>query len=344
LKAFVTGATGFIGANITRELLRQGFEVRVLVRENSNRRNLDGLDVECVVGDVRDGSSLGGKLKGCAALFHAAAAYAFWTPDPKKIYEINVKGTENILNAAKRVGTKRVVYTSTEATIGIKNGSLGTEEGEANLEELPGHYKKSKYLAEKLALRLCAEGLPLVVVNPTAPVGPWDVKPTPTGRFILDFLNRQMPAWIKAGLNIVSVRDVAKGHILAMERGGIGQRYVLGNSSGNFTFREILGLLEKITGLRAPRFGIPYSLAFAAGLVDELVSGKILRKRPRIALSAVKASRKYRHFDCSKAIRELGIPQSSVEEAFTEAANWFHENGYVASSRTGARSKGGVEA
>jgi dihydroflavonol-4-reductase len=327
MKALVTGATGFIGGNLARELLNQGFELRALVKEGGIRRNIDSLDIDIVSGDLRDKASLDKALNGCDVLFHVAAAYTFWAPDPGVIYETNVKGTENILNAARDRGIEKVICTSTESTIGITNGSLGTEQTEADLHKIPGHYKKSKYLAERLALKMCQEGLPLIVVNPTMPVGPGDIKPTPSGQFIVDFLNRRMPAFVNTGLNVIDVEDVAKGHVLAMEKGRIGERYILGNT--NLTFREILGILERITDIKAPRLGIPIWLALGAAYADEFVTGKILSRHPRIPVSAVMAARRFRCFDCSKATRELGLPQTPVEESFEKAVRWFRENGYV---------------
>ena len=327
MKALVTGATGFIGGNLVRQLLKQGYQVRVLVRKGSNQRNIEGLDVDVVVGDLRDRDSPEKAVEGCDVLFHVAAAYTFWSPNPKVIYETNVTGTENILLAARSKGIKKVVYTSTESTIGITDGCLGTEEMETNHDCLPGHYKKSKYLAEKLALKMYQEGLPLVVVNPTMPIGPGDIKPTPTGQVIVDFLNGKMPACVNTGLNVVDVEDVARGHILALEKGQIGGRYILGNK--NLTLREIFTILEQITGIKAPRFDIPIWLALGAAHIDEFVSGRVFRHPPRIPLAAVRAACKFRHFDCSKAVSELGFPQTPVEEAFDKAVRWFRQNGYV---------------
>lgn len=327
MKALVTGATGFIGGNLTRELLKQGYRVRTLVRKESQQKNIQGLDIEVVYGDLRDRLSLDKALDGCDVLFHVAAAYTFWTPLPQAIYETNVTGTENILAAAQASGVKKVVYTSTESTIGIANGCLGTEEMEASPDHLPGHYKKSKCLAERLALKVCREGLPLVVVNPTMPIGAWDIKPTPSGQVTVDYLNRKMPAYVNTGLNVVDVVDVAKGHILALEKGRTGERYILGNK--NLTLREIFAILERITGIKAPQLNIPLWLAQGAAYIDEFISGKIWNKPPRIPVSAVRAASKFRHFDCSKAVRELGFPQTPVEESFEKAVRWFRENGYV---------------
>lgn len=326
MRTLVTGATGFIGGNLVRELLQQGHQVKALVRQGSDRNNINHLDVDVVVGDLMDKVSLKDALAGCDVLFHVAAAYTFWTPDPTVIYQTNVKGTENILAAARSAGVGKIVYTSTESTIGIDE-HLGSEEMETTIEHLSGHYKKSKLLAERHALDMCKKGLPLTIVNPTMPVGPWDVKPTPSGQIIVDFLNGRMPAYVNTGLNVVAVEDVAKGHILAMEKGDIGERYILGNR--NLTFRELLGLLEEITGIRAPGVRIPIWLALGAAYVDEFISGKIMKVHPRIPVSAVRTADKFRYFDCSKAIRQLDFPQTPIEESLTSAVSWFRHNGYV---------------
>jgi len=242
-----------------------------------------------------------------------------------------VGGTENILAAAGNAGLQKIVYTSTESTIGICTGidghALGTEETQSSLDSLAGHYKKSKLLAERLVQEMSLQGLPVTIVNPTMPMGPWDIKPTPTGQVVVDFLNRRMPAYVNTGLNVVDVGDVANGHILALEKGRVGERYILGNR--NLTLRDILGILEQITGLRAPNVRIPLWLALGAGVVDEFVEGKLLRRHPRIPIAAVRTARKVRHFDCSKAIRELGLPQTPIEEALSRAVSWFRQNEYI---------------
>lgn len=328
MKALVTGATGFIGSNLVRELLSQGYQVRALVRPESNRKNLDQLAVEPAFGDLRDRGSLERALEGCDVLFHLAAAYSFWTPDPRQVYDVNVSGTDLLLSAALAKGIQKVVYTSTESTIGIPSkGVLGTEERVSHPSHLSGHYKRSKLQAEQVALRACSGGLPLVVVNPTTPVGPGDVKPTPTGQIIVDFLNRRMPAYVNTGLNLVDVRDVARGHLLALEKGRIGERYLLGNR--NLTLKEILEALAKITGLPAPRVRLPLWLALGAAQVDEFVARKVTGKPPRIPVAAVKTAGHFRHFDCSKAVKELGLPQTPVEGALENAVRWFRANGYA---------------
>jgi dihydroflavonol-4-reductase len=302
--------------------------VRALVRKESDRRNIDGLDIEIAAGDLTDSASLPAALEDCEGLFHVAAAYTFWARDPRRIYETNVTGTENILAAASRAGIKKVVYTSSEST--LKNPGDGTPGNGLELnnpDELPGDYKRSKCLAEKRAMEICREGLPIVVVNPTTPIGAYDAKPTPTGRIIVDFLNGRMPAYVNTGLNVVDVEDVAAGHILAMEKGRVGERYVLGNR--NLTLHDIFLILERLTGVRAPRLSIPLWSALAAAYVDEFVQGGLLRRPPRIPLAAVKAACKFRYFDCTPVINELGLPQSPIEEAFEKAIRWFRQNGYI---------------
>lgn len=327
MRALVTGATGFIGANLVRELIRQGFDVRALVRKDSPRRNIEGLNIDTAYGDLRDSNSLGAALEGCDFLFHVAASYTFWTPRPELVYETNVTGTRNLLEAARAIGIKRIVYTSTESTIGTgKNGCPGNEALDNSLSRLAGHYKKSKYLAEKAALEMSREGLPVVIVNPTTPIGAYDIKPTPTGKIIVDFLNRRMPAYVDTGLNLVDVEDVAKGHILALEKGRPGERYILGNR--NLTLKEVMGILEQATGISAPRLRMPLWVALGAAYCDEFLSGRVLKKPPRIPVAAVKTARKYRHFDCTKAVKELGLPQTPVEEAVEKAVRWFRQNGY----------------
>jgi len=327
MKALVTGATGFVGGNLVRELLKQGFQVKALVRKSSNRANIDGLPVEIALGDLMDRASLDRAVAGCDALFHVAACYSFWTPHPSVVYDTNVQGTENILTAAGDTGIPKIVYTSTESTIGIEGHSLGTEEHTATLTSLSGHYKKSKLLAEQLVLKMATQGLPVTIVNPTMPIGSWDINPTPSGRVVVDFLNGRMPAYVNTGLNVVDVEDVAKGHILALERGRMGERYILGNR--NLTLRDILGVLEAITGIRASNVRIPIWLALGAAYVDEMVRGNIFHRPPRIPISAVKTARKIRHFDCSKAVQELGLAQTPTEESLRKAVSWFREHGYI---------------
>jgi dihydroflavonol-4-reductase len=328
MKVLVTGATGFIGGNVARQLVREGYSVRALVRKNSSLKALEGLDLDIALGDLLDRSSLEKALEGCQALFHVAAVYTFWSRDPQIIYRTNVQGTENILAAARTQRVRKIIYTSSESVVGIDEGCLvGDETMQNSLRRIPSDYKKSKFMAEQLVFAQCRQGLPAVVVNPTTPIGVYDVKPTPTGGIVVSYLEGRMFACVNTGLNIIDVEDVARGHILALEKGRLGERYLLGNR--NVTLREIFALLEKITGIKAPRFNIPIGLALCAGYIDDVVEAKILRRRPGIPLAAVKAARHFRHFDCSKAVMELGLPQTPIETAFTKAVRWFRENGYI---------------
>ena len=327
MKVLVTGATGFVGSNLVRQLQSRGFEVRALVRPNSNRLGIDGIGIEPVVGDVLDRDSVARAVNDCEAVFHCAAAYAFWSRDPSVIHRTNVEGTANVLEAAKRAGVSRIVYTSTVSTIGLSNGQKATEETPLDAHHLVGHYKKSKYQAELLAMRMAAEGLPVVVVNPTTPVGAWDVKPTPTGRMVLDFLLGRIPVYLDTGMNLVDVEDVALGHILAMERGQPGQRYLLGNQ--NMTLKEVFVMLQELTGLPAPRWRAPHWLVIGAGYLDQLVESRMMRREPRIPLEGVKVSKDPMYVDCQKAVAELGLPQSSVESALEKSVKWFVEYGYT---------------
>ena len=327
MKVFVTGATGFIGASLVRELLKEGYRVRALARPNSDRRNLKGLDLEICEGDLRDRKSLEEGMKGCDILFHAAADYRLWTRKPAVMYEINVDGTRNILEAALSQGVSRVVYTSSVGTLGNPgNGIAGDETTPVTLADMAGHYKKSKFLAEREAESFLKRGLPLVIVNPSTPVGMLDIKPTPTGRIIVDFLNRKMPAYLDTGLNIIDVEDCARGHVLAAVKGRIGEKYILGNE--NLTLQRIFAMLEEITGLPAPRVKLPYTPTLIAAYINEGIS-RCTGKEPLIPLAGVQMARKFMFFDATKAVRELGLPQRSAGEALRKAVTWFRENGYV---------------
>ena len=327
MKVFVTGATGFIGASLARELLRDGYEVRALARPESDRRNLRGLDLEICEGDLRDRDSLEKGLKGCEILFHAAADYRLWTRNPDVMYEINVGGTRNILEAALNHGLSRIVYTSSVGALGNPgNGQPGDEVIPVTLADMVGHYKKSKFLAEREAESFLKRGLPLVIVNPSTPVGELDIKPTPTGRIIVDFLNRRMPAYLDTGLNIIDVEDCARGHILAARLGRIGEKYILGNE--NLTLHRIFDMLEEITGLAAPRVRLPYTPILLAAYVNEAIS-RCTGKEPLIPLAGVQMAKKFMYFDPTKAVRELGLPQRPVVESLAKAVAWFRDNGYV---------------
>ena len=333
MRVLVTGATGFIGGNLARLLWRQGHRVRALVRSGSNPLTIEGTAIEPVTGDILDRDSVVSAAQGCEAVFHCAAAYTFWSRDPRMTYRTNVEGTSNVLSAAFQAGVSRLVYTSTVSTVGFSNGRLATEDTPLDPKHLTGHYKKSKHQAEALALRMASDGLPVVVVNPTAPVGPWDVKPTPTGRIVLEFLRGRIPAYLDTGLNLVDVEDVALGHVSALERGQPGQRYLLGNR--NVTLREVFGMLQQATGLAAPRWRAPYWLAVGAGYVDRFVEGGVLRREPRIPLEGVKVSRTPMYVSCDKAVAELDLPQTPVETALEKAVAWFNEHGYVDGSKPG---------
>jgi len=327
MKAFVTGATGFIGASIVRELLRDGVEVRVLVRPGSDRSNLAGLDIELWEGDLSDRSALARGLSGCQLLFHAAADYRLWTRNPAAMYEANVGGTRNILGAALEAGVERVVYTSSVGTLGNPgDGTPGSESTPVGFGEMVGDYKKSKFLAEGAAQEFLAQGLPLVIVNPSTPVGPGDVKPTPTGKIIVDFLNRKMPAYLDTGLNLLDVEDCARGHILAAQKGRVGEKYILGNE--NVTLAGIFALLSEITGLSAPRVRLPYYPILCAAYLNQALSA-LTGKEPLIPLAGVQMAAKFMYFDSSKSVRELGLPQTPAREALERAVEWFRKNGYA---------------
>ena len=328
MTTLVTGATGFVGSHVARQLVNAGHPVRVLVRRNSNARLLEGLSVERAEGDLRDALSLDRAMKGIRRVFHVAADYRLWTRNPDEIYQTNVEGTRLLLEAAGRAGVDRVIYTSTVATIAVPtgDGSLPNEATQASLGQMIGHYKRSKFLAELEAIKAASSGVPVVIVNPTAPVGPGDWKPTPTGRIIVDFLNGKMPAYVDTGLNVVAVEDVAAGHLLAAENGRIGERYILG--ACNMTLKEILDALAKITGRPAPRVKMPHAVALAAGYADQWFS-RLTGREPQIPVEGVKMSRHRMFVASDKAVRELGYKPTSVEAALERAVRWYEENGYV---------------
>ena len=332
MRALVTGATGFIGGNLARELCRQGYQVRALVRPGANTLTIDDTGVEPVAGDILDADSVRRAMEGCRAVFHCAAAYTFWAKDPAAIYRANVDGTATVLEQARRAGVQKVVYTSTVGTIQLPRQGPGSEDdgatgADTGHRHLVGHYKKSKYRAERVALEMAAAGLPVVVVNPTVPVGPWDVKPTPTGRIVLDFIRGRIPAYVNTGMNLVDVADVVAGHILALEKGDPGQRYLLG--CRNLTLKEVLELLGDIAGRPAPRWQAPLGLALAAGHIDNLIEGKLLQREPRIPLEGLKVAQTPMYVTCQKAVDRLGLPQSPVEPALERAVQWFTDYGYV---------------
>jgi len=327
MKALVTGATGFVGGAVARALVRRGIDVRVMARSGSDLQNLQGLPHELVTGDLRDQASLRSALTGCSQLYHVAAHYALWAKDPSIFYDVNVIGTKNLLEAARDVGTERIVYCSTIGAIGLPpSGGLGTEETPVSLEQMAGHYKRSKYLAEQEVLKLARAGLPVVIVNPSAPVGAADVKPTPTGQIVVDFMKGRMPAYIETGLNIVDVDDVAAGHLLAMEKGRTGERYILGGK--NLMLREVLEILSRLSGVKAPTIKLP-RLAILPLAYLYLWVANMTGQPPRIPLEGVKMAKYKMHYDCSKAIREPGIPQTPPEVALEKAVKWFRDHGYA---------------
>jgi dihydroflavonol-4-reductase len=328
LKAFVTGATGFLGSHVARVLADQGAELRLLVRPTSNLRNLEGLKAETATGDLRDSASLEKAMSGCDTVFHVAADYRLWVRNPAEMYRSNVEGTRAILEAARKNGVRRVVYTSSVATVGFTgNGRPADEDSPVSLADMIGHYKRSKFMAEQVALEAGRGGLNVVTVNPTTPVGEQDVKPTPTGRIVVDFLKRKFPAYVETGLNLVDVRECARGHVAALEKGKTGERYILGGE--DLTLKQILDELGEITGLPSPTVKLPYVFAFVAGLVDEAINGRILRREPRATVDTVRMGRKKMFASSGKAERELGWKIVPVEGALQRAVEWFRTNGYV---------------
>jgi dihydroflavonol-4-reductase len=313
----VTGASGFLGWHVARALLERGYTVRALVRQSSRT---PGLAVECVTGDLRDAASVERATAGCGLVFHVAADYRLWAADPRELYRSNVDGTRNVMEAARKAGVERVVYTSTVGCIGIPHDGLGDEERPVSLEDMAGDYKRSKFLAERVALEYARAGLPVVIVNPTAPVGDHDVKPTPTGKIVLDYLNGDMPAFIDTGLNVVDVRDTADGHLLACERGRAGERYILG--SENLTLAEILRKLAAITGGKAPTVRLPYLVAYCAGACSTAWAG-LTGTPPRVPLDAVRMARKKMWVTHEKARRELGFQPGPADAALRRAVEWF---------------------
>jgi dihydroflavonol-4-reductase len=333
MRCFVTGASGFIGANLVHELNARGHEVKALLRPGSDLRGLAGAAFERVEGDLSDGAKLRAAMRGCDWCFHLAASYHLWLPDYRPMYAANVEGTRQIIEAAAAAGCLRIVYTSTVGCIGLPaaaNGQVTPSDEATPVSEaqMQNHYKRSKWQAEQVAIRLAREGLPVIIVNPSAPVGPRDGKPTPTGQIILDFLNRRMPAYLDTGLNWVHVRDVAIGHILAAEKGTIGERYILANAQGNWTLKEALTVLEEVTGVPAPQFRLPYWVALVGAYGNEALSF-VTRQPPRVPLAGVRMGGYKMYFSPAKAIRDLGLPQTPARQALADAAEWFRRNGYV---------------
>ncbi len=326
--AFVTGATGFVGSHVARVLVERGAELRLLVRPGSDRRNIQELKADLVIGDLCDGASLKKAMAGCDVVFHVAADYRLWVRDPDQMYRSNVDGTRGILAAALVSGVRRVVYTSSVATTGFTlNGNPANEESPVSLAQMIGPYKRSKFVAEEIALEAGRSGMDVVVVNPTTPVGERDIKPTPTGRIIVDFLKKKFPAYVDTGLNLVDVTQCARGHCAALEKGKSGERYILGGE--NLTLKQILDKLAVITGLPSPKIRVPYAVALATGVVDQVVTGHIRGREPRATIDAVRMGRKKMFVSSTKAERELGWQTVPVDDALCRAVEWFKANGYA---------------
>jgi dihydroflavonol-4-reductase len=334
MKCFVTGASGFVGANLVHELVARGHTVKALLRPTADLRGLVGLDYEKVPGDVNDRTSYDSALRGCDWCFHVAASYYLWLRDYAPMYAANVDGTRNILESAIQAGCSRIVYTSTVGCVGLPRIFRGQvapptdETATTRLTHMKNHYKKSKWRAEQIALKLASQGWPVVIVNPSAPIGPRDVKPTPTGQVIVDFLNRKMPAYLDTGLNWVHVRDVAIGHILAAEKGRVGERYILGNAEGNLSMKEAFALLQDITGIPAPKWQVPYGVAYLAACANETLS-KFTRQPPKAPLAGVRMALHKMYFNPAKAIHELGLPQTPPHQALADAVTWFRTHNYA---------------
>ncbi len=330
MKAFVTGATGFLGSHVARVLAEQGAELRLLVRPTSDLRNLEEVKADRVAGDLRDPASIEKALSGCEVVFHVAADYRLWVRDPEEMYRSNVEGTRWLLEAARKQGVRRVVYTSSVATMGFiatQASTVADEESPVGLADMIGHYKRSKFMAEQVAVDAARSGVDVVIVNPTTPIGERDIKPTPTGRIVVDFLKRKFPAYVETGLNLVDATECARGHVQALEKGRSGERYILGGE--NLTLKQILDRLAAITGLPSPTVKLPYIFALAAGVVDEMVMGRFLGREPRATIDAVRMGRKMMFVSSAKAERELGWRTVPVDGALRRAVEWFRANGYV---------------
>jgi dihydroflavonol-4-reductase len=331
MTTLVTGAAGFLGSHVARQLVARGETVRVLVRASSSNRAISDLPLEYVTGDLRDLASLDRAMAGVVRVYHVAADYRLWAKKTQDIYDSNVGGTKNLLAAAKRAGVEQLIYTSTVATIAVDRPELPNEFTDAKLEEMVGHYKRSKWMAEREALQAAKEGLPVIVAMPTTPVGPWDWKPTPTGKIILDFLNGKMPGYVETGLNFVGVEECAAGHLLVAERGKVGERYLLG--AENLTLKALLDLLATITGLRAPGMKIPHGVALGVAYLESAFS-RLVGKEPQIPVEGVKIAKHKMFVDASRAQRELGFKPGPVVAALERGVRWYRENGYVTARRS----------
>jgi len=325
---FVTGATGFLGSHVARVLAEQGADLRLLVRSTSNLKNLEGLKADTAIGDLRDQASIEKAMAGCDAVFHVAADYRLWLRDPDEMYRSNVEGTRAILDAARKNAVRAVVYTSSVATMGFTgNEHPADEDSPVALADMIGHYKRSKFMAEEMALKAGRSGMRVVTVNPTTPVGELDVKPTPTGRIVVDFLKGKFPAYVETGLNLVDVRECALGHVAGFEKGRSGERYILGGE--NLTLKQILDKLGAIAGVPSPKIKLPYFVAYLAGAVDQTISGRLLGREPRATIETVRMGKKKMWASSRKAERELGWKTVPVEGALRRAVEWFQANGYA---------------
>ena len=330
MTTLVTGASGFLGSHVTRQLVARGEKVRVLMRPSSTNRAIADLSLEYVTGDLRDPASLERALAGVKRVFHVAADYRLWAKRSREIYDSNVGGTKNLIAAAKQAGVEQLIYTSTVATIAVDRPQHPNETTDAKLEEMVGHYKRSKWMAEQEVGKAAKAGLPVMIAMPTTPVGPWDWKPTPTGKIILDFLNGKMPGYVETGLNFVGVEECAAGHLLVSEKGKVGERYLLG--SENMTLKQMLDTLSKITGLSGPRLKIPHRLALGVAYMNTALS-RLVGKEPGIPVEGVKIAQHMMFVDCSRAQRDLGFKPGPVGAAFERAVRWYEANGYVAPRR-----------
>jgi dihydroflavonol-4-reductase len=331
LKAFVTGATGFLGSHVARVLAERGADLRLLVRPTSDLRNIADLNAERVEGDLRDAASIEKALSDCEVVFHVAADYRLWVRDPNEMYRSNVEGTRCLLEAARKQGVRRIVYTSSVATMGFgsgsNNGGVADEESPVSLADMIGHYKRSKFMAEQVAIEAAQSGVDVVIVNPTTPIGERDIKPTPTGRIVVDFLKRKFPAYVETGLNLVDATECARGHIQALEKGRSGERYILGGE--NLTLKQILDRLAAITGLPSPTVKVPHFVALSGAVFYEMVMGRLLGREPRATIDEVRMSRKMMFVSSAKAERELGWRVIPVDAALRRSVEWFRANRYV---------------
>jgi len=325
--AFVTGATGFVGSHVACALADNGADLRLLVRPNSNLKNIQDLKADLFTGDLRDPASLEKGIAGCEVIFHVAADYRLWVRDPEEMYRANVEGTRAILEAARKNNIRRVVYTSSVATMGFTRDSVADENSPVSLANMIGPYKRSKFMAEQVAIEAAHSGLDVVIVNPSTPVGERDIKPTPSGRIVVDFLKRKFPAYVDTGLNLVDVNECARGHLAALEKGRSGERYILGGE--NLTLKQILDKLAALTGLPSPTIRVPYIVALATGVVDEVVTGRILGREPRATIDAVRMGRKKMFVSSAKAERARGWKIVPVDDALRRAVDWFCGNGYA---------------